>query len=230
MDLSNKTNRIIMFCITYFLGMFGVHWFIQKDYKKGIIYLFTCGGFVFMWLIDIVKSFINIFNYNPDYMAVKEKNKKESQINYIQDNTVHYSKATIELKIREMQLKASDFNRILKDVQYGFKNLDPYLSRFKILMEIYTEMEEINNKYSLSLLPYTSETLYQTFNEGLSKFLKNKIIVILDKHSIDDDNKFLIKDLKKVRNDIIEGKHQYPEFSDLLQEIQFQLETEIKKL
>ena len=39
-----------------------------------------------------------------------------------------------------------------------------------------------------------------------------------------------IKDLKKIRNDIIEGKHQYPQFRDLLQEIQLQLEAELKKL
>ena len=33
-----------------------------------------------------------------------------------------------------------------------------------------------------------------------------------------------------MRNEIIEGKHGYPEFADLLQELQFELENEINKL
>lgn len=39
MDLSIKENRILMFFITLFTGSFGVHWFIQKNYKRGIFYL-----------------------------------------------------------------------------------------------------------------------------------------------------------------------------------------------
>ena len=62
MDLSIKENRILMFFITLFTGSFGVHWFIQKNYKKGIFYLFTFGGFFIGWLYDICKSFFDIFN------------------------------------------------------------------------------------------------------------------------------------------------------------------------
>ena len=62
MDLSIKENRILMFFITLFTGSFGVNWFIQKNYKKGIFYLFTFGGFFIGWLYDICKSFFDIFN------------------------------------------------------------------------------------------------------------------------------------------------------------------------
>ena len=51
MDLSIKENRILMFFITLFTGSFGVHWFIQKNYKRGIFYLFTFGGFFVCWLL-----------------------------------------------------------------------------------------------------------------------------------------------------------------------------------
>lgn len=62
MDLSIKENRILMFFITLFTGSFGVHWFIQKNYKRGIFYLFTFGGFFVCWLYDICKSFFDIFD------------------------------------------------------------------------------------------------------------------------------------------------------------------------
>ena len=50
-----------MFFITFFTGCFGVHCFIQRNYKKGVFYLFTFGGFFVCWLYDIFKSFFDIF-------------------------------------------------------------------------------------------------------------------------------------------------------------------------
>lgn len=235
MDLSNKNNRVVIFFITCFGGVLGIHWFVQKNPKKGIIYLFTAGGFIFGWIYDTIKTFINIFKYDPLYMEFsyikKERisiddNKQREQI--IKEYSQNKNK---DIAIQDLQMRANDFNRILTDVQCGFKNLDPYLSRYKLLLEMYHEMEEININNRLSLLTYTSEELYNTFNTELNKFIKNKILIMLDMHSIDqDDNKSLKKDLIKFRKQIIEGKHQYPEFSNLLQSLQFQLESEINKL
>lgn len=70
MNLSIKENRILMFFITLFTGSFGVHWFIQKNYKRGIFYLFTFGGFFVCWLYDICKSFFDIFD---DKKIIKPK-------------------------------------------------------------------------------------------------------------------------------------------------------------
>lgn len=61
MDLTKKKNRIFMFLITWFFGIFGVHWFVQKNYKKGCIYFITIGGFVIYWIYDTFKAFMNIF-------------------------------------------------------------------------------------------------------------------------------------------------------------------------
>lgn len=41
--------------IVVFLGIFGVHKFMNKDYKMGFIYLFTAGLFGIGWIIDIIK-------------------------------------------------------------------------------------------------------------------------------------------------------------------------------
>ena len=63
--LTNK--KIIRILIVIFLGPFGVHKFIDKEYKMGVIYIFTCGLFLFGWFYDIIKEIYRYFkpiNYN----------------------------------------------------------------------------------------------------------------------------------------------------------------------
>lgn len=231
MDLSNKNNRIIFFFITWIGGPFGIHWFIQKNYIKGILYLFSFGGFIVCWIYDWFISLKNIFSYDPNKFPIQSNEKyiKKNKL-YNQNNNDSYTQYNKEIAIQSFQMQVDNFNRILTDVQCGFKNLNPYLSRYRILLEIYNELENLNTKYSLDALSYDSKMLYDTFNAELLKFIKNKIIITLDKHSIDNDgNKALIKDLKKIRDNVIEGKHEYPEFSELLQEIQFQIEKQLNQ-
>ena len=60
---------------------------------------------------------------------------------------------------------------------------------------------------------------------GKTAVLTQRVITKLSKGINIDE-----KDLMKIRNDIIECKHKYQEFSSLLEKLQFQLEDEIKKL
>ena len=48
------TKKQMNLIITIFLGMFGVHKFIEKNNKMGFIYLFTLGLFGIGWIIDVV--------------------------------------------------------------------------------------------------------------------------------------------------------------------------------
>lgn len=57
----NKQTRLL---IVIFLGIFGVHKFIDKDYKMGIIYLFTGGLCGIGWIIDIIKELTETTNNN----------------------------------------------------------------------------------------------------------------------------------------------------------------------
>lgn len=41
--------------ITILCGWFGAHKFYQKEYLKGCLYLFTGGGFLFLWIADSYK-------------------------------------------------------------------------------------------------------------------------------------------------------------------------------
>ena len=49
----NKKTRLL---IVIFLGVFGVHKFIDKDYKMGLIYLFTGGLCGIGWILIIEES------------------------------------------------------------------------------------------------------------------------------------------------------------------------------
>ncbi len=62
---TKKINPIAYFIITWLFGCLGVHHFIDGKVGKGILYLFTGGLFGIGYLIDLVKSFIAIFN-KPD--------------------------------------------------------------------------------------------------------------------------------------------------------------------
>ena len=77
MDLSKKGNQILYFFITWVTGIFGVHWFIRKDFTKGVIYFFTAGGIVVFWMYDTINAFINIFRENPRYPLTTDEKRME---------------------------------------------------------------------------------------------------------------------------------------------------------
>lgn len=53
MDKLSKTWQII---IVSFVGYLGVHYFLSKNLKRGLLYLFTAGGLGFGWLYDIYRA------------------------------------------------------------------------------------------------------------------------------------------------------------------------------
>lgn len=69
-------NKVGKFFITWLLGFFGVHKFIEKKYSIGIIYLFTLGLFGIGWFYDSIIAFIEIFKTEEP----KEKKFKDFYI------------------------------------------------------------------------------------------------------------------------------------------------------
>lgn len=55
MDTKKVTDGQLEFVITLFLGIFGGHKFMKKDFKMGFIYLFTAGLFGIGWIVDVFK-------------------------------------------------------------------------------------------------------------------------------------------------------------------------------
>ena len=77
------------FIICLFGGWCGIHYFVKGNWKKGLLYLFTCGLFGIGWLVDIIVS------YNDS----KKKQVKQ------QNNTTVYN-----FKKNENLIKKIDFN------------------------------------------------------------------------------------------------------------------------
>ena len=93
----NKKTRLL---IVIFLGVFGVHKFIDKDYKMGLIYLFTGGLCGIGWIIDIIKEFIEKNTNSKSLMSTEILNMiKNGQlptiictnINLTNDEVCHYA-------------------------------------------------------------------------------------------------------------------------------------------
>lgn len=172
MDLSNKNNRIIMFIITYFLGIFGIHWFIQKNYTKGFLYLFSCGGFVVCWIYDVIRCFVNIFSYDPNYLRLKKEKdishsyalNKPIENNLCEKIDKYYTSSihTLNSSVPNDYSELSVYNeiRIVKESSYlidNSKNIDTVIGRLQFIPEhiIYLKRLEKMNLYNVS--PSASE-------------------------------------------------------------------------
>lgn len=66
----DKKVRII---IVIFLGIFGVHKFIDKEYKMGLIYLLSGGLFGIGWIIDVFREIIGT-NKSKSLMTIEALN------------------------------------------------------------------------------------------------------------------------------------------------------------
>ncbi len=74
-----KKERLRRLCITYFLGMFGVHKFMDGDSKNGMLYLCTFGLFFFGWIYDLL---IAVFDVIEVYINSKSGIEKFEINNY----------------------------------------------------------------------------------------------------------------------------------------------------
>ena len=241
MDLSKTKNRVIMFFITLFTGVFGGHYFIQKEYKTGLIYLFTIGGFMIGWALDVVKSFIAIFKYKPssrDMIFEKAQSSHSKSNCAICDSKLtreeikrkqHYCSNCLERLKQQYVLSSNDFNRILDDVNKGFNTLDPYLSRFMILMNKYDEIQALTDMLGLDKLSIDGYQLETIFKQALIEHINKRVLIIIEKNSFIENKKKLNRELLKLRDEIIDCKHKYLHYTGILEELQFKIEKEIQQ-
>lgn len=61
---NQKKSSVIAYILWLFLGILGVHRFYVGDFFKGILLLFTLGGFIIGWLADFVFLKKRIEEYN----------------------------------------------------------------------------------------------------------------------------------------------------------------------
>lgn len=72
MNMKDISKEKLDFIITLLLGLFGVHKFIQKDYKMGLIYLLTGGLFGIGWIVDVIKCIPKGISNVSDSLMGKE--------------------------------------------------------------------------------------------------------------------------------------------------------------
>ncbi len=57
-------SPVLITLLSIVLGIYGVDRFVVGDYKLGLFKLFTGGGFLAMWLVDIFKIGKDVQDYN----------------------------------------------------------------------------------------------------------------------------------------------------------------------
>ena len=179
MDLTKKKNRIFMFLITWFLGIFGVHWFVQKNYKKGCIYFITIGGFAICWIYDTFKAFMNIFKNDLYFENVSPINEQmvTKQSSHDSDSNTNHDKLNNIIFKQEL----SDYKKAVFLYSQDKKQIR---DNSKYPQYIFYELEITNpKKFHLRML---EENYFKmaTLDEILSSYRVNELKDILKSHNL----------------------------------------------
>ncbi len=114
------------------------------------------------------------------------------------------------------------FQRLSGDVNKGFKNIDSYLSRFQIILQKFKEMEKAN-----TMVPGVvkiNATYNQLFN-SLCAILRNAFNNRLESIDKLKTDKGKINNYTKELNGIYEYKVTYPDFLDILNEFEKEINS-----
>lgn len=123
-------KKIIKLLITIFLGVFGVHKFMEGKKGLGILYLCTFGVFMIGWIIDIIKQTSEIIKELkllpiPNTLSQKNDKLKSSQTE-TENNVIQEAKSKKELEKKEFisEVETRDYSseRIQEIIDGYIKN------------------------------------------------------------------------------------------------------------
>lgn len=185
-------NKWVRLLVTYFFGIFGVHKFIDKQYGMGVLYLCTCGLFVFGWIYDVIKAFIALFEkrtkahthynnsgkdmvvaeqYNNSNIRVMNTNNKFEEAgsyNTINTNSsTDFYDNTIYNEIRIVQESA-----YLIDTS---NNLDTVIGRIQFIPEHIQYLKQLEKQGLYATTP-TASDYYSQYVMLKDKCIQNAII------------------------------------------------------
>ncbi len=173
------------FIITLCLGYFGVHKFMKKDYKMGIIYFLTIGLFGIGWIIDtivtginLLKSVMNIENNEKVYNNIKKESNSACQIVLNDSNIDNIKSKFIAFDIETTGLNPY-YDRIIELGAVVFENGVP-ISKFSTLVNpetlISQEASKINHITNDMLKDAPSENeVYKKFIEFMKPALNSEV-------------------------------------------------------
>ena len=164
-----EMNPIPNFCIVFFLGMLGIHKFIEGSAGMGVLYLFTFGLFGIGWLIDVIKALTLLI----------ESGNSSNKDRLLQLQKIVMPDAPDHLVMTKQQLQsiahqqANDDIRIIQDsskIIPTTTNPDVFFSRLDLLKK---------HTYHLQLLePFVSLTVSPT--TVMNELLSNEQQIIRD--------------------------------------------------
>lgn len=129
-------NKKVKFVIVIALGWLGVHKFLEKNTKMGVIYLLTFGLFGIGWAIDVLKSLFDMIN-------VKENQNQNPNMQKATNNKVRKTSRNFAF--------FDDENRYLRYVYYdvelkGVEHREFDIGKIDVAHQLYFD-EEPENQY-----------------------------------------------------------------------------------
>lgn len=137
--------------------------------------------------------------------------------NYCKQNTI--------MKITNIQ----NSNKLLNnDLNKKGKKISYYLEIFNALIELQKEVEAIHYMAPDILTECeTTEQYIKRVNKNILNFINEQIQIILEKNSLDKNEKEIYKDFKKLYEEVSEAKIMYSEFSEVLSECQEKIKEQL---
>ncbi|MDD3341323.1 MAG: hypothetical protein PHN72_03940 [Bacilli bacterium] len=111
--------------------------------------------------------------------------------------------------------KYDSINKMKEDINRGFKNIDAYLSRYKIILDEYKTLYEYAQYVpdKIQLKPDTFEELKTWFNKDIRKLMDEKNLIITKKMEVLGKYK-IEKQYNKLVEQAIELSIEYPDFEE----------------
>lgn len=219
MDKYSRKSKIL---ITVLGGWFGLHHYLNKNYKMGVLYTFTCGGFYIGWIIDIVKVLKDKTTSEDTQVKEETPIKNEANNNFINDNiTINNDVSVIDLSAEYQKVKTLDMPKDYVTIDVETTGLDFNNDR---IIEI-SAVKYVNNcevdsfsylvnpdmKLSRTIIRITgitNEDLIDkpTIDEVLPKFIHFIEDYTLVAHNASYDFKMITAECNRSRLDVIKNK------------------------
>ena len=153
---------------------------------------------------------ISVIDGNQDIicpMCNKNQIKKKNGVcenckNYIISNSSYLQEA---------------ISRFSNDIEKGYKHVDPYLSRYKLILEQYKTAYEYAKHLPdiIKLDPPTYEEAVDKYLEKIKNTINEMKLIAIHKLLATSETPYL-RELKKLRDEILEAQIKYPEFASVL--------------
>lgn len=188
MNKSNKIDPIVYFLLVLFFGCFGIHKFIDKNAKMGVLYLFTMGLFGIGWIIDIIKALMELINLKKDTIVKttpmkNHPNQQESKptFNYNANSNLDTFLQTEMLRIDAMSTDGFYFERYCAQLllKNGFSKAEVTQGSGDFGVDILAEKDNIT--YAIQCKCYSNPVGNKAVQEAYSgkEFYKCMVAAVL---------------------------------------------------